>query len=348
MAATPDGGGYWLAAADGSVFTFGDARFAGSAFPDALNKPVATMAATPDGGGYWLVASDGGIFNFGDAGFFGSTGAIRLNKPIVGVAATGDGNGYWLVASDGGIFSFGDASFRGSTGGRRLNQPIVGMARGRTLDPYQPGTEGSDVSFPQCGASLPSGPGAFAVVGVNGGRAFTHNPCLASEAAWAGSVLTLYMNVNAPPAGSSEGLAGPAGQCQGNDTGCMAYNYGYNDAVDAFAYARAAGAQTGTWWLDVETTNAWDPNTDNNDRTIQGALDALGAEGVQAGIYSTHYQWGIIAGSYAPRTPIWVATGSDFATATAYCAPSHGFGGGTIWLTQYGSPDAAIDQDHAC
>jgi len=31
MAATPDGMGYWLAAADGGVFSYGDAAFFGSA-----------------------------------------------------------------------------------------------------------------------------------------------------------------------------------------------------------------------------------------------------------------------------------------------------------------------------
>ena len=30
MAATPDGGGYWLVASDGGVFAFGDATFYGS------------------------------------------------------------------------------------------------------------------------------------------------------------------------------------------------------------------------------------------------------------------------------------------------------------------------------
>jgi hypothetical protein len=30
MAATPTGKGYWLVAADGGIFTFGDAVFAGS------------------------------------------------------------------------------------------------------------------------------------------------------------------------------------------------------------------------------------------------------------------------------------------------------------------------------
>jgi ribosomal protein L24E len=128
MASTPDGGGYWMTAADGGVFSFGDAPFFGSTGNIRLNKPIVGMAATPDGKGYWFVASDGGVFTFGDAGFYGSTGNVRLNQPIVGMAATPDGGGYWLVAADGGIFSFGDAPFFGSTGNIRLNKPIVGMA----------------------------------------------------------------------------------------------------------------------------------------------------------------------------------------------------------------------------
>ncbi len=129
MAATPDGQGYWVATADGGVFTFGNAPFFGSADGDVLNKPIVGMAATPDGLGYWLVAADGGLFTFGDAPFLGSTGAVDLNKPIVGMAATNDGLGYWLVAADGGMFAFGDAAFFGSTGAIALNRPIVGMAR---------------------------------------------------------------------------------------------------------------------------------------------------------------------------------------------------------------------------
>ncbi len=128
MAATADGGGYWLVASDGGIFSYGDAVFYGSTGAITLNKPIVGMAATPDGKGYWLVASDGGIFNYGDAVFYGSAGAMTLNKPIVGMAATADGGGYWLVASDGGIFSYGDAVFYGSTGAITLNKPIVGMA----------------------------------------------------------------------------------------------------------------------------------------------------------------------------------------------------------------------------
>jgi beta-lactamase class A len=127
MAATPGGGGYWLVAADGGIFSYGDATFYGSTGALHLNAPIVGMAATP-GGGYWLVAADGGVFSYGDAIFYGSTGGLRLNAPIVGMASTPDGGGYWLVAADGGIFSYGDAAFYGSTGGLQLNAPIVGMA----------------------------------------------------------------------------------------------------------------------------------------------------------------------------------------------------------------------------
>ncbi len=127
IAATSDGGGYWLARADGSVDTFGDAGFYGSMGGHPLNAPVVDLAPTADGKGYWLVGSDGGIFAFGDAKFHGSMGGHPLDAPIVGMAADDATGGYWLVGSDGGIFAL-DAPFRGSTGSIRLNQPVNGMA----------------------------------------------------------------------------------------------------------------------------------------------------------------------------------------------------------------------------
>jgi hypothetical protein len=128
MASTPDGGGYWLVASDGGIFSFGDALFWGSTGGMHINAPIVGMAAGPGGNGYWLVAADGGIFSYGSSNFWGSTGAMHLNKPIVGLASTADGDGYWLVASDGGIFDYGDAGFFGSMGGTPLNEPIVGLA----------------------------------------------------------------------------------------------------------------------------------------------------------------------------------------------------------------------------
>jgi hypothetical protein len=104
IAATPDGGGYWLVGSDGGVFGFGDARYHGSvpaSHSIHLGAPIVGVAVTRDGGGYWLVGSDGGVFGFGDAAYRGSvpgTHSIHLADPIVGVTAdTTGGAGYWLA-----------------------------------------------------------------------------------------------------------------------------------------------------------------------------------------------------------------------------------------------------------
>ena len=127
--ASPAGLGYWLVAADGGIFNYGDAGFFGSTGGIKLNKPIVGMAPTPDGKGYWLVASDGGVFNYGDAGFFGSASTLKLNQPIVGIAATPDGKGYWLVSADGGVYHFGTAGSFGSASRSQAEQAGGGYQR---------------------------------------------------------------------------------------------------------------------------------------------------------------------------------------------------------------------------
>ena len=119
-------GGYWLGAADGGVFAYGDAPFRGSAGNLRLQRPVVGMAATSSGEGYWLVAADGGVFAYGDASFHGSTGDLRLNAPIVAVVPTASDGGYWLIAEDGGVFAYGDARFEGSRGGQHQGAVVDG------------------------------------------------------------------------------------------------------------------------------------------------------------------------------------------------------------------------------
>ena len=128
MASTSDGHGYWTVGSDGGVFSFGDAKYAGSMGGRHLDSPIVGIAQGPASDGYWLVASDGGVFSFGNARFWGSMGGKPLNARVVGIASTPDHLGYWLVAADGGVFSFGDAHQEGSMGGRHLNAPIVGIA----------------------------------------------------------------------------------------------------------------------------------------------------------------------------------------------------------------------------
>src|SRR6476619_3654949 len=91
MEPSKSGNGYWLVAADGGIFTFGQAQFFGSMGDQKINQPVFDMTSTDTDQGYWLVARDGGIFSFGDAApkFYGSA-VNDFPRPtkIIGMDAT--------------------------------------------------------------------------------------------------------------------------------------------------------------------------------------------------------------------------------------------------------------------
>ncbi len=54
LAITPSNHGYWVVAADGGVFTYGDAGFFGSNGARVTNAPTVGIASTHTGNGYWL------------------------------------------------------------------------------------------------------------------------------------------------------------------------------------------------------------------------------------------------------------------------------------------------------
>jgi hypothetical protein len=81
----PDGAGYWLAASDGGVFSFG-ASFYGSA-AGLSSSPFTSITTSASGGGYWLTNAAGAAYAFGDAPDFGSALADSPNARIVGMAA---------------------------------------------------------------------------------------------------------------------------------------------------------------------------------------------------------------------------------------------------------------------
>lgn len=73
---THSGNGYWIFAADGGVFNFGDAVMYGGMGGKQLNQPIIDVEITPSGNGYLMLGADGGLFGFGDAKVFPAN-----NKP---------------------------------------------------------------------------------------------------------------------------------------------------------------------------------------------------------------------------------------------------------------------------
>jgi hypothetical protein len=350
IATTPDGQGYWLVTAGGAVLNYGDAPYLGSTLLKSKKESTIGIAATPDGGGYWTATSRGDVQNFGDAAFYGSAVHLKLSAPVVSITATPDGHGYWLTTADGRIHNFGDAPFTGSLAHHPPPKPEKVVALLATV--AVPSTAnvslphhvlGYDISNYQCtkpgaktaAATLPKA-SSISILEAAGWLDSADNSCLASEANWATTAsgratpYELYLFVNAP--GNTKVAAsiyanGPKGSCASESGAtaelCIAYNYGYNGAKDAYAYAATSGVHALVWWLDVENASLsttefsnlagnrfWSASKTLNAATIEGALDALRQEGLLVGIYSTGLQFPEIAGGYVPAgrpVPLWAA-----------------------------------------
>ena len=233
---------------------------------------------------------------------------------------------------------------------------------------------GYDISFPQCGGLFPDSP-AFGIVGVNGGRAMSANPCLGagavpSELAWAGGPSAqLYANTGNPgpalsthwPNGQSSPRACNTATAPGADTADCAYDYGWNAAADSYQTAVLAYISLGlaapgatrtplanAWWLDVETGNSWRSAAALNVAALQGEFDYLQSVGAASvGFYSTSFQWNqITAGTKVfAAAPGWVAGAGTIAGARASCS-SGGFTGGPVVMAQYAAN--GFDADWRC
>lgn len=213
-----------------------------------------------------------------------------------------------------------------------------------------PGAIGYDISFPQCKSGFPAAVPGQHIVGVNGGKAFTRNPCFADQFRWGsvnGQVPAFYMNLNYPNgATANQGNYGPRGACAATDAACLAYNYGHNAAQYAHQTSREVYSGNGVWWLDVETANYWSKNPALNAEVIQGALSYFQARGIAVGIYSIAPMWKTIAGSYAPRVPLWVAQTRKTIQPIEHCASTFAFGGG--WITMVQSFNGVFDVNFPC
>jgi hypothetical protein len=235
---------------------------------------------------------------------------------------------------------------------------------------------GLDVSYPQCGDTLPDA-FAFAIVGVNGGRVHSENPCLGagdragSQLEWAGRDVELYANTGNPgprvsrywPGGQGEPRAcRDEGLLSGTDTRDCAYLYGWNAAADSYRTALEAFISVGwadadadalpwatTWWLDVETANSWRFDRRLNVATLEGARDYLESRDVaQIGFYSTPQMWGRITGGstvFADH-PAWHAGARDMDEARARCEEATAFTGGELLMVQW--VEDGIDHNLRC
>jgi hypothetical protein len=370
IAPDPSGQGYWLVAADGGVFTFGNAPYLGNTYTIGftglsgsrpLAAPVVGLVPTPSGQGYWLVARDGGVFSFGDASFFGSTYSLGLTgllgpnplpAPVVGMSATPTGQGYWLVSRTGHVWAFGDAPTLGSASSE-VTEPVVALvdAPGDGLPTYSAAASGSygyDVSNYQCPDPLPAST-QLGIVETTGWAGSAPNPCLAQEAAWAGSNLELYVFL----------AYGSSSQDEPGCNGDPQCNFGYQAAQYAYQYAQSQGVDVDVpWWVDVEPAN-WSSDTQANQQVVQGALTYLQDEGVNTvGVYTSPDTWAGLVGDYQPPVPIWLAwytnnPQGNCQNGVSYAASSNNYlPTGGVLITQYSDQVQVsgnnFDGDYAC
>lgn len=287
------------------------------------------------------------------AGHGSSRTAAVVATPVVAVGAS-------LVV----LFAAVTATFA-ATAGQPDDRPVPGAPTtpaaaalldapaGRLPVPKpQPGEAryGIDVSWPQCGASLPKVRLDFAIVGVSYGYATTSNPCLADQVAWAhqtGARLSLYAVPNSPDAETLERGAA-AGHCAADDSSCRQYNAGVVQATHALAAAKHAHVRAATWWLDVEESiygTLWSSDTTANRALLQGWVATLKKAGVFVGVYSTVGYWSQITGDWQIGLPQWFAIGeAGLDAAREGCAS--GFSSGPVVLTQWLT--GPVDGDLVC
>ncbi|HXM55807.1 MAG TPA: hypothetical protein VOB72_10490 [Candidatus Dormibacteraeota bacterium] len=216
---------------------------------------------------------------------------------------------------------------------------------------YPPHVHGSDVSYPQCPAGAAPVGSTFSIVGVNGGKGFTVNPCLAAQWRVARGQRAVYFNSGYDPHNAGKVTPDCAARSRyqaGGDDRRTAYAIGCSEAVFAVNAMRADGADRAAMiWLDVESSNSWDPaDLDLNRVALQAEIDELAAFGRLVGLYATRTEWRGIVGDWAPAGIVadWLA-GEPYPAGCA--AP--GFSGHPVWVVQeLGTWPSGQDSDWTC
>lgn len=360
--------GYYAPRTSGSVFVPSAPVRAATvaAGTTAKNVTIAGTAGVPRNAVAAVINAKVGKGSVG--GSLRVVGAGLASSVPTQVYAKGQTIGNALIAP---LASGGRVSAKVSAGTATAYVDVVGYF----IDGSTGSGTGVDVSWPQCGKTVPTDQ-SFAIVGVNGSLGDRPNSCFAQQLSWAqrssggtaqpaAQLYVIAANPGAPgsnkdpeepgsskwptsneyPAGKK--VANPFGTCapysktKPVSTAACSYMYGYFRAYDDVAEFGPASPASYRWWLDVENEFSWQPNQGLNRAAVEGMIAGLKNRGVtNIGLYSTNSNFGEIMGSVPTASPArglpsWLAIGPA-RLDQAQAACSHvGFAGGKVAMTQY-------------
>lgn len=144
--------GYWMLAADGTVYAFGGV---GTVIATGTRAPVTTLATKilehPAGIGAWVLEENGTVHALGGAVDLGDIqGVLADGERATTMAATPTGQGYWIFTSIGRARAFGDAVDHGDLVALGVN-PVGGIIDSTALPDgsgyYMAGADGGIFAF---------------------------------------------------------------------------------------------------------------------------------------------------------------------------------------------------------
>lgn len=246
---------------------------------------------------------------------------------------------------------------------RRLVRPLVGVLMALTLAllagvPSRAVENGYDVSWPQCpnGQPMPPASTSFVVIGLTNGLAFTVNPCVSSQLAWArthGVRTDAYAMATYPTQAQFDQYQAAGPWSTATREGQLR-NVGYAEGRAALATLAANSFKPKMVWVDVEprTKQPW-PGATNSDllanrEIVTGLLRAIEDAGFGTGIYSYLSGWQQITGGWqVPQYPVWSPAGRlDFASEARDLCVKPSFSGGRVFLAQW--TDGTYDYNITC
>ena len=253
----------------GKVFHFGDAGYYGSAGATSAAQAVVAMAATPDGGGYWLAEGErqrrplrrrgasrrlagesqvaGGRTSPSPRTAPGTGWPQRRHGPELRARAVGHGS---LTGVPPQLARHLDRRHAGRrrppplqypSGLVRLRHQLApvqrtDVARARWRCPGRPLIPPGRPTTPSPSSESTDGPSARRTL-----PAARRSAGPKAAKGTDGAPYDLYMFLNSPPPSDTIDQQGPTGSCDSfsgaKQSACLAYNYGYNSAQGAVAYA---------------------------------------------------------------------------------------------------------------